>query len=117
MSFLTMTSWKEYKAIYEAYFAGEAGRRLIIMHGSADDLDYYEEQPYFPFTPSLGCLTTKEKWNSKNGKCVSSDQVKLINAFYSTKQRKGFLVVVELDDKKEPVSFEEIRSLIEEVER
>nr|WP_319776162.1 hypothetical protein [uncultured Sphaerochaeta sp.] len=101
-------SWQEYFPVYEAFYAGQAGRRVIIMHGSADDLRFFKDQSYYPHTPTKGCISSIELWNSENGKCIRSDQAKLINAFYSTGQIEGFLVILELDDKKEHVSLKEI---------
>lgn len=101
-------SWQEYLPIYEAFYAGKTGRRKIVMHGSVDDLNFYKNEPYSPLTPSKGCLTTKEVWSEKTGKSIESDQAKLMNAFFSTGQLKGFLVVLDIDDKKIPVSIDEI---------
>ncbi|NOX19518.1 MAG: hypothetical protein GXO87_14720, partial [Chlorobi bacterium] len=103
---------KDYLPLREAFYAGKLGRRLIIMHGSTDNLKYFEKKPYYPLTPSLGCLTTKEIWNAKTGKAVESDQVKLINAFFSTKVLEGFLIVIEIDNKNKPVTIDEIISLL-----
>jgi len=109
-------SWKEYLPIYEAFYAGKTGRRKIVMHGSVDDLNFYADEPYYPLTPSKGCLTTKEVWSEKTGKFIESDQVKLMNAFFSTGQLKGFLVVIDIDDKKEPVSIDEILPFLTSIE-
>lgn len=109
-------SWNDYLPMQEAFFAGKTGRRLIVMHGSTDDLSFYKNEIYFPLTPSKGCLTTKEIWDEKTGECLESDQVKLMNAFYSTENLKGFLVVVNIDDKKKPVSIEEILPYIKKTE-
>ncbi|MBK8947031.1 MAG: hypothetical protein IPM32_17425 [Ignavibacteriae bacterium] len=101
-------SWQQYSPIYQSYHAGKIGRKLIIIHGSTDEINYYKNEPYFPLTPTQGCLSSKENWDEGNGKCSESDQIKLINAFNSTKQKKGFLVVFEIDDKEKPVTIEEI---------
>ncbi len=105
-------SWQNYFPIYNSFYAGKSGRKLIIMHGSTDDLDYYKQQSYYPMSPTRGCLSAKEIWDEKSGKCLESDQAKLINAFYSTKKLKGFLVVIEIDDKNKPISIEEITKLL-----
>ncbi|MDP4117324.1 MAG: hypothetical protein Q8903_14410, partial [Bacteroidota bacterium] len=65
--------------------------------------------------PSLGCLSTKEIWD-KEGRLVESDQLKLLKAIGSTNKTKGFLVVVELDDKNEPVSLSEVENIIKELD-
>ena len=56
-------SWKNYQAKNMAFFAGKAGRSEIIMHGTTIDTQLYKDQPYFPFTPSLGCLCALERWS------------------------------------------------------
>ena len=101
-------SWSNYLPVYETYYAGRAGRKLLIMHGSTDDLEYYKDKPYFPLTPTRGCLSAKEIWNETTGKCIESDQAKLMNAFFSTGTLKGFLIVVNIDDQKSPVTPEDV---------
>ncbi len=101
-------SWQGYFPIYESFYAGKTGRRKIVMHGSVDDLSFYDTLSYAPLTPSKGCLTTTEIWDSTTGRNIRSDQAKLMNAFFSTKQVKGFLVVIDIDDKKESVKIEDV---------
>lgn len=110
---LLPNSWKDFFPIYESYYAGKTGRRKIVMHGSVDDLSYYDTLKYAPLTPSKGCLTTTELWSEGNGKNIKSDQTKLMNAFFSTGQIKGFLVVIDIDNKNEPVTINEILQFIE----
>lgn len=110
-------SWKNYLPIYEAYYAGEAGRNEIIAHGTTIDPRFYFGSSYFPFTPSLGCLTTKELWSYETGKIVESDQIKFINAFINAGAQEGFFIVVNIDDKKSPVTLNEIKKLILQAER
>ena len=78
------------------------------MHGSVDDLNFYKNEPYFPLTPSKGCLTTKEIWSDETGMNIESEQTKLMNAFFSTGELEGFLVVVDINDKEANVTIEEI---------
>lgn len=105
-------SWKNYSPIYQSYFAGSIGRKLIIMHGSTDETKYFKDFPYFPLTPTRGCLSSKEIWSSETGFCIESDQVNLINAYKSTKRKKGFLVVIDIDNKEESIKIEEIEQLL-----
>jgi hypothetical protein len=105
-------SWLKYLPIYQSYYAGMTGRKLIIMHGSTDETDYFQEKLYYPLTPTRGCLSSKEIWSKKTGKCLESDQSKLINALKSTGQKKGFLVVLEIDDQQKAVNLEELKSYI-----
>lgn len=101
-------SWRSYLPIWEAYYAGQAGRTEIIAHGTTIDPEFYAGQPFYPNTPSLGCITAKELWSGRDGKCLISDQLRFINAFRSAGSNKGYLVVVELDDKAQPVVLEEV---------
>ncbi len=110
-------SWKNYLPIFEAYFAGKAGRNEIIAHGTTIDPEFYKNKSYYPFTPSLGCLTTKEIWSGTNGKISKSDQLKFMNAFIKAGSEKGFFIVVNIDDKQSPVTFDEIKSFINNTEK
>lgn len=105
-------SWKDYLPIFESFYSGKTGRRKIVMHGSVDDLAFYKDEPYYPLTPSKGCLTTKEIWSEETGRNIESDQTKLMNAFFSTGNLKGFLVVVDIDNKESDVTIDEILHLL-----
>ncbi len=105
-------SWKSYLPIYEAYYAGKAGRNEIIAHGTTIDPNFYKNKSYFPFTPSLGCLTTKEIWSEETGKLIESDQIKLMNVLSKFNELKGYLIVVNIDDKKSPVELSELKEMI-----
>ena len=109
---LLPNSWKDYFPIYQSFYAGEIGRKLIIIHGSTDETKYFKNEPYYPLTPTKGCLSSKEIWSDETGRQIESDQVKLIEAFNKTHQYKGFLVVIELDNKQKPVEIQEILPLI-----
>jgi hypothetical protein len=110
-------SWKSYFPIYEAYYAGKAGRNEIIAHGTTIDPDFYSGKPYYPFTPSLGCMTAKEIWSPETGKIIASDQIKFMNAFRKAGSNRGFLILVEIDNKTEPVNIDEIKSYIIQAEK
>lgn len=105
-------SWKVYLPIYESYYAGKAGRNEIIAHGTTIDPNFYKNKSYFPFTPSMGCLTTKEIWSEETGRLIESDQLKLMNALSQFAELKGYLVVMNIDDNKSPVELNEIKELI-----
>lgn len=109
-------SWKNHYPIYEAYFAGKAGRNEIIAHGTTINPEYYKDKSYFPFTPSLGCLTTNEIWSDKTGQPIESDQIKLINTLMQFKSLNGFFVVVNIDNKNSPVELKEIENIILQAE-
>ena len=104
---------RSYLPLYGAYYAGHAGRTEIISHGTTIDPEYYRGQPYYPQTPSQGCLCAREVWN---GKRLESDQLKLVNALLSIGGAKGYLVVLELDNKKAPVAFNDVASFIQMAE-
>lgn len=105
---LLPASWQQYKPIYQAYYAGDAGRTAIIAHGTTIDPDYYKGQIYYPQTPSQGCLCTHESWSPENGQRLESDQQKLVNAVKQAGNGVGYAVVIDLDDKKSAVQLKEI---------
>jgi hypothetical protein len=113
---LLPASLQNYLPLHESYYAGMTGRRLIVMHGSTDDISFFEETEYYPLTPSKGCLTTKEIWNENTGRLIESDQVKLMNAFHASGNLYGFLVVVDIDEKVKPVTINELLPIIKEAE-
>ncbi|MEP0860026.1 MAG: hypothetical protein HRF52_01145 [Ignavibacterium sp.] len=105
-------SWQDYLPIYEAFYAGKAGRNEIIAHGTTIAPQFYNDKSYYPFTPSLGCLTTKEIWSEETGRLVESDQLKFMNALLQFSELKGYLIVVNIDDKHSAVELREIKDLI-----
>ncbi len=109
-------SWRNYAPLTEAFYAGKIGRTEIIAHGTTLDPQYFTGQPYYPFSPTLGCLCTKEIWDGVTGRPVSSGQIDLVNAFLSTDGDTGYLMVLQLDDKQEAVSKAELEKLVEEFE-
>ena len=106
--FLLPKSWKNYYPFYEAYYAGKAGRSEIIAHGTTVNTAYYKTKPYFPLTPTQGCLATKEIWSAVDGKRMESDQQKLVNAVKKAGGANGYCVVIEIDDQQKPVSIKDI---------
>jgi hypothetical protein len=100
---------KNYMPLYYSYYAGLAGRTEIIAHGSTIDPNFYSNKPYFPLTPTEGCLCTKEIWN---GKRLESDQQKLVNALLKAGGANGYCVVIELDDQQSAVTLENLRPFL-----
>jgi len=100
---------KNYLPLYYSYYAGLAGRTEIIAHGTTIDPNIYLNKPYFPLTPSQGCLCTKEIWN---GKRLESDQQKLVNALLKAGGANGYCVVIELDDKQSAVTLEDVHPFL-----
>ena len=105
-------SWRSYGPITESFFAGKIGRTEIIAHGTTIDPDYFKDKPYYPLTPTMGCLCAKENWNIFNGKFIQSDQFNLTTGFLSTPGNKGYLIVVNLDNQQKTVSRDEIEKII-----
>ena len=102
-------SIRNYFPLYEAYYAGLAGRNEIIAHGTTVDPELYAGKPYYPLTPTMGCLCTKEIWN---GIREESDQQKLVNGLLSAGGANGYAVVIEIDDKEAPVTLEDLRKYL-----
>lgn len=96
---------QNYFPLFGSFYAGMIGRNEIIVHGTTVDPELYADKPYYPLTPTMGCLTTMEIWN---GKRIESDQQKLVNAMLRSGGANGFAIVIELEDKEEPVRIEEI---------
>ena len=124
-SSITDTTWKidwyqkllpaalvNYQPLYESYFASAAGRTEIIAHGTAVDVEFYKGQLYYPYTPTAGCLCTKELWNA-DGKRIVSDQQKLTDAVKKAGGADGYLILIEINDAEKPVSPEEIFPLLQ----
>jgi hypothetical protein len=106
------TTWQYYLPIYESFFAGWAGRNEIIVHGTTIDPEYYKNESYYPYTPSLGCITSLEIWSEETGELVESEQVKLINKYHELESLKGYFILVDLDNKNEPVTTKDIMESI-----
>ncbi len=101
---------RTYLPLYYSYYAGLAGRTEIIAHGTTVDPNYYLNQPYYPLTPSQGCLCTKEIWD---GKRIESDQQKLVDALLQAGGAHGYCIVIELDDKQSPVNINDVLPFIQ----
>ena len=96
---------QNYAPLYHSYYSGMAGRTEIIAHGTTINPEYYKNKPYYPLTPSQGCLSTKEIWD---GKRLESEQKKLISGLLKAGGANGYCVVIELDDKQSPVMLGEL---------
>jgi hypothetical protein len=106
--FLLPASWKNYYPVFEAYYAGKAGRTEIIAHGTTVNPEYYKKQTYYPLTPTEGCLCAKEIWSTVDGKRIESDQQKLVNAVKKAGGANGYCIVIEIDDQQKPVSIQDV---------
>lgn len=109
---LLPASWQQYEPMTEAFYAGKAGRSEIIAHGTTIDPSYFKGMPFYPLTPTLGCLCAKEIWNEFNGSFTESDQFKLVNTFLNTPGDTGYLMVINLDNQQAAVTAAEIENLV-----
>ena len=107
-------SWRVYNGIYESLYAGAMGRNDIIMHGTTIDPEFYKAQTYYPQTPSLGCLCSYENWND-SGYRTGSNQQQIVDVLNSIGCSNGYVVVINIDDKKKNVDIGEIKPLLDEI--
>ena len=101
-------NFRNYNPMLQTYYAGKAGRTEIIAHGTTINPDYYKGMPYYPLTPTQGCLCTKEIWNESTGRLLESDQQKLSNAIVKAGGPYGYAIVINIDDRPEPVTINDI---------
>jgi len=99
---------QKYHPLFQSYYASAIGRTEIIAHGTTVDTAFYRGQPYFPLTPTEGCLCTKEIWSATDGRRTESNQQKLVDAVKKAGGADGYLIVIEIDDQQKPVSLSEI---------
>lgn len=115
--YLLPESWQSYLPMREAFIAGKAGRTEIIAHGTTIDPVYFSNMPFYPISPTLGCLCAREIWDPQTGKLKDSEQFRLAETFLKTPGEKGYLFVINLDDKEKPLKAEEISALAENFEK
>ncbi len=101
-------SWRNYAPFKEAFLAGRAGRNEMLIHGTTINAEYYAGASYYPGTPSAGCLVAFETWDKTTGQGLKSDQLSLAKAFTKDDIARGYLMVVELDNKPLAVSLNEV---------
>jgi hypothetical protein len=109
---LLPAAWQSYFPMQEAFIAGKAGRTEIIAHGTTIDPEYFYGKPFYPISPTLGCLCAEELWNANTGKLALSEQLKLVNTFLRTSGNKGFLMVINLDNQQQSVSEKELEKIV-----
>lgn len=110
-------AWRKYTPATEAFYAGLIGRTEIIAHGTTIDPEYFKNKPWYPLTPTNGCLCAKELWNVSNGRLLVSEQFNLVSTFMATPGNKGYLFVINLDDQHAPVTRAELERYVKAYER
>ena len=111
-AFILPGQLKNRSQLYESYYAGMLGRTEIIAHGTTVDPELYNSLPCYPLTPTQGCLTSKEIWDDRTGILKDSDQRRMVDALLKAGGSGGYVVVLELDDKNEPVTAEELMPML-----
>lgn len=106
-------SLKQHQSLYQSYYAGQAGRTEIIAHGTTVNPAYYKNKPYYPLTPTEGCLCCREIWNDETGRLMVSDQQRLVDAVNKAGGANGYLIVINIDDKQLPVEKKEIEEFLQ----
>jgi hypothetical protein len=111
----------------EAWSAGHIGRTEIIAHGTTIDPEYFKDKPFYPLTPTMGCLCAKELWNPTSGHPLVSEQLNLVNAWRSTPGsvrstneptvRSGYLYVINIDDQHTPLTRTEVEAWVSKWEK
>ncbi len=105
-------NFKKYEPIFGTFYAGKAGRTEIIAHGTTVDVNYYKTNSFYPYTPTAGCLCTKELWNNKTGMLDVSDQKKLALTLQNAGGAKGYLIVIEIDNKNSAVTLADLQPFL-----
>lgn len=108
-------SWQNYAPMYESYYAGLIGRRYIIVHGTTLDPKFFKDMPFYPNSPTDGCLSNPEIWNG-DGTLKKSEMFRLANAFVSTPDSTGMLVVVNINNEDSAVTREEVQAFVDKYE-
>ncbi len=109
-------SWKKYAPMMEAWNAGKIGRSAIIAHGTTIDPEYYAGKPFYPLTPTMGCLCAREQWNVTTGRLLLSEQYGLVSTYSQSPGKNGYLFVINLDTQEKPVSRAEVEKLVNQFE-
>jgi hypothetical protein len=101
-------AWRRYFPFKEAWLAGLAGRDDMLLHGSTINPELNRAEPFYPGTPSAGCLVAMEYWSKSDGRLMHSDQLALAKAFTAGGLDQGYLVVVEIEDRPAAVNLADV---------
>lgn len=110
-------SWRKSSSFTESFYAGKIGRNAIIAHGTTIDPEYFKDKPFYPLTPTMGCLCAKELWNISNGRLLMSEQFNLVSAFMATPGSKGYLFVINVDNQQRAVTREDVEGYVRAYEK
>jgi hypothetical protein len=113
-------SWRSHWPMQEAWWAGQVGRYEIMAHGTTIDPEWWRSSPFYPLTPSHGCLTCDEEWSPETGERLRSDQQELVDAVILAGGAPAWLVVVETESSGRSavaVSHEEVAGFVADAKR
>jgi hypothetical protein len=110
-------SWRDYLPMQESFYAGKLGRTEIIAHGTTIDPQYFADRPFYPISPTLGCLCARETWNTTTGGLSESEQYRLASTYMAAEGEDGYFIVINLDHKNAEVSRNEIEKIVEDYEK
>ncbi|MEO5984830.1 MAG: hypothetical protein ABIP80_04955 [Ferruginibacter sp.] len=105
-------NFRNYYPMQQSFFAGLAGRTEIIAHGTTVNPEYYAGLTYYPLTPTMGCLCTKEIWSGQNGRRMYSDQQLFVDAIEKAGGPTGYVIVINIDDKQSAVTLKDITPIL-----
>lgn len=110
-------SWRNFRGAHESFQAGAIGRTEIIAHGTTIDPEYFKGKPYYPYSPTLGCLCSAEIWDSAMGTIKESEQLKLVNGFLRSPGTTGYLIVIDYFSQKRAMTISDIEPFITSFEK
>ncbi len=110
-------TWRSLAPMYESFRAGKAGRTEIIAHGTTIDPEYFRGKPFHPVSPTLGCLCALERWDPQTGRLSESDQWLLARTFTRNGDSTGYMVVVNVSDRREAIGRAEVEAIVDGYER
>jgi hypothetical protein len=110
------SAWRKYEPMMEAWNAGKIGRTAIIAHGTTIDPEYYAGKPFYPLTPTMGCLCAREQWNVTTGRLLLSEQYGLSSTYINSPGKNGYLYVINLDNQEKAVTRAEVEKLVNKFE-
>jgi hypothetical protein len=112
-------SWRQHFPIQQSYWAGKLGRGLFRIHGSGEDLQFFNNKPALTqstdWNPTLGCLSALETYD-ESGRLMQADMPKILRALRQVggPRFSGYLVVVEVPSNTlEPMSLVALETMLQ----